>query len=244
MRRSWNLSVLLLLVPFVVAGAGVATYLGAITPAVESVSPVHVPATVDGEAQGDQIAGDGTPTNHAINLLARLPRAGEPIDGYERSSFGPGWGDPDRNGCDTRNDMLARDLKDVVFKPGTHDCVVLMGTLDDPYTGSSINFVKGQGTSELVQIDHIVPMSWAWQYGAEEWVPAQRELFANDPANLLAVDGFSNQSKSDKGPSGWLPIEVFRCDYAEKWVGILTKYELAVPATDRLALHNVLLDCG
>src|SRR3954447_19857814 len=98
----------------------------------------------------------------AVEVKGRAPRTG-----YERDNFGSGWVDTDRNGCDTRNDVLARDLSNETFKPGTRNCVVLTGTLADPYSGRSIAFQRGQGTSDDVQIDHVVALSDAWQKGAQ-----------------------------------------------------------------------------
>ena len=93
----------------------------------------------------------------AASALEKLPVKGRaPKTGYDREQFGPAWSDVDRNGCDTRNDILKRDLAGETFKPGTHDCVVLTGTLSDPYTGKKISFSRGQGTSEAVQIDHVI----------------------------------------------------------------------------------------
>src|SRR4051794_11932773 len=118
----------------------------------------------------------------AVEVKGRAPRTG-----YERDNFGSGWVDTDRNGCDTRNDVLARDLSNETFKPGTRNCVVLTGTLADPYSGRSIAFQRGQGTSDDVQIDHVVALSDAWQKGAQAMDGGRRTAFANDPLNLLAV---------------------------------------------------------
>jgi hypothetical protein len=82
--------------------------------------------------------------------------------------FGPAWADVDRNGCDTRNDILARDLTNETFRPGTNNCVVMTGTLADKYTGTTIAFTRGQDTGSDVQIDHVVPLSDAWQMGAQQ----------------------------------------------------------------------------
>ena len=174
-----------------------------------------------------------------------LPAAGATAPGYERDLFGDGWKDPDRNGCDSRNDILARDLTAVTFREGTHDCVVLSGVLRDPYTATTIDFVRGDSTSEMVQIDHVVPLSWAWRYGAAGWDPAQRELFANDPDNLLAVDGPTNSSKSDSGPAEWLPPDSsYRCAYAARFTGVLTEYALPIDEPDRSALLSIAASCA
>ncbi|TPW95958.1 HNH endonuclease, partial [Schumannella luteola] len=180
----------------------------------------------------------------ALESLDGVATAGPPASGYLRADFGLGWGDPDRNGCDTRNDILGRDLDDVRFKTGTHDCVVTSGTLSDPYTGVTIPFVRGNVTSEAVQIDHIVPLSWAWKYGASTWNEQTRVLFANDPDNLLAVDGPTNMEKSDSGPSDWMPPNIaFRCEYAIDFVGVLASYGLSIPVDDRAELESTLREC-
>lgn len=166
-------------------------------------------------------------------------------DTYQREAFGQRWADIDRNGCDQRNDALAAALEDITTKPGTHDCVVLTGTLHDPYTGLTITFQRGQGTSELVQIDHIVPLAWAWRQGADKWDEKQREHFANDPLNLQATDGSANQSKSDRGPAEWMPPAVnYGCVYASRFVDVLAAYQLTVNPADYAALRAQLTSCA
>ncbi|MFJ5696157.1 HNH endonuclease family protein [Arthrobacter sp. NPDC093125] len=105
----------------------------------------------------------------SLEQLKSVPVKGRaPKTGYTREEFGPAWADVDRNGCDTRDDILARDLSNETFKPGTNNCVVATGTLADKYIGTAINFIRGQDTSSDVQIDHIVPLSDAWQKGAQQ----------------------------------------------------------------------------
>ncbi|MFP3460075.1 HNH endonuclease family protein [Arthrobacter globiformis] len=143
---------------------------------------------------------------YATALLEHLPVKGRaPKTGYTREAFGPAWADTDHNGCDTRNDILARDLTNETFKPGTDNCVVTTGTLADKYTGTRIEFVRGQDTSTAVQIDHIVPLSDAWQKGAQQLSADQRKKLANDPVNLMAADGPTNAAKGDKDAATWLP---------------------------------------
>jgi len=152
---------------------------------------------------------------------------------YDRDAFGQSWADIDRNGCDTRNDILGRDLIDIEFKEGTNDCKVLSGTLVDSYSGDTIPFIAGQDTSADVQIDHIVPLAWAWYHGARDWSEQEREDFANDPINLVAVNGYDNQSKSDSGPAQWMPPETsFACDYLDGFVAVLVEYELTIGVDD------------
>ena len=132
------------------------------------------------------------------------------MTGYSRSQFGSGWVDADQNGCDTRNDILNRDLSDAQWRHRTHDCVVTVGRLADPYTGTTMPFVKTNASA--VQIDHVVALSNAWQTGAFAWTASRRLLFANDPLELLAVDGTNNERKGDGDAATWLPpARGFRC---------------------------------
>jgi len=165
---------------------------------------------------------------------------------YDRDAFGPAWADTDRNGCDTRNDVLRRDLTAVVTKPGTNGCVVLSGTLHDPYTGRTIAFERGSASSLAVQIDHRVPLAYAWRHGAASWTPKQRELFANDQVtNLVAVDGPANEEKSDSGPAEWMPANTGdTCSYAVSFVTVATKWHLSIATADERALARTLTTCS
>lgn len=182
---------------------------------------------------------------NAMAVLGALEMKGRaPKTGYHRDQFGQRWADVDRNGCDTRNDVLARDLTAKTFKPGTRDCVVLSGTLADPFTGTLINFVRGETTSSEVQIDHVVALSDAWQKGAQQLTAETRTAFANDPLNLLAVDGPTNQSKGDGDAATWLPPnKSFRCDYVARQVAVKAKYGLWVTAAESDAIVRVLGSC-
>jgi hypothetical protein len=167
-----------------------------------------------------------------------------PKTGYDRDEFGSAWADVDRNGCDTRNDILKRDLSDETFKPGTRDCVVLTGVLDDPYGGKRIEFERGQDTSSDVQIDHLIPLSDAWQKGAQKWTATKRKEFANDPLNLLAVDGPLNNQKSDSDAATWLPPrKSYRCAYIARQVDVKAKYGLWVTSAEKDAMERVLSSC-
>ena len=182
-----------------------------------------------------------TPLTEQLDALD--PAVGD-IPGYDRDAYGSGWKDPDRNGCDARNDTLARDLTAVTFAPGTHECVVLTGTLDDPYSGARIAFLRGNTTSDDVQIDHVVPLSWAWSHGAARWSDDRRVLFANDPLNLRAVDGPTNGSKSDSGPAEWMPPATeYACTYVESFLAVLVAYDLGVDEADRAAMRSTLASC-
>lgn len=183
--------------------------------------------------------------DRARTELAGLEVKGRaPKTGYEREQFGPAWADVDRNGCDTRNDVLARDLTDVTFEAGTHDCVVLTGTLQDPYTDQVIAFERGPRSAE-VQIDHVVALSDAWQKGAQQWDAETRRQFANDPANLLAVDGPANGAKGDGDAATWLPASTgYRCAYVVRQVRVKAAYGLWVTRAERDAIARQLDGCA
>lgn len=180
----------------------------------------------------------------ALQRLEALSVKGKaPMTGYDRSQFGPAWKDVDRNGCDTRNDILRRDLKGVSFKPGTRGCVVASGTLDDPYTGKQIAFVRGPQSSK-VQIDHVVALGNVWVSGGQKLSQDQKAAIANDPLNLLAVDGPANMAKSDKDASGWLPKNKgFRCSYVARQIAVKGKYGLSVTPAEKQAMARVLGSC-
>lgn len=164
-------------------------------------------------------------------------------DGYSREQFGAAWSDVDRNGCDTRNDVLRRDLVDVVLDPDSHGCVVLRGELDDPYTGRVIAFARGP-TSAAVQIDHVVALDDAWRTGAQAWSAATRLAYANDPGVLLAVDGDANQEKGAGDASQWLPSNVgYRCVYVLRQVRIKAAYGLWVTPAEHDAMARALRGC-
>ena len=179
----------------------------------------------------------------ALALLADLPVKGRaPKTGYTRAQFGPAWADVDHNGCDTRNDILNRDLTFVDHRADTHDCVVITGTLDDPYTAQPIAFEKAHATE--VQIDHVVALGDAWQTGAQSLDAPTRERFANDPLNLLAVDGSANQSKSDSDAASWLPPNrSYRCAYVARQVTVKATYGLWVTPPEHDAIAAVLGTC-
>jgi len=181
----------------------------------------------------------------AAAVLETLPVKGRaPKTGYSRPQFGPVWADVDRNGCDTRNDILKRDLTSIIYKPGTRNCEVASGTLIDRYSGETINFVRGQGTSMEVQIDHVVALSNAWQTGAFKLSSDQRMALANDQLNLFAVKGRLNSQKSDGDAATWLPpLKSFRCAYVAQQIAVKAKYSLWVVAPEKAAMSAILAKC-
>ena len=234
------------------AGGGPASTVGPTTatsttrsPSTASPGPVAVPATRHTATQPTRAPTPTVRPGTAVTTLATLTVKGRaPRTGYDRDLFGQAWADVDRNGCDTRNDILRRDLAGIVLKPGTHGCLVLTGSLADPYTGTRIDFVRGRGTSSAVQVDHVVALSDAWQKGARRWSTETRTAFANDPLNLLAVDGPTNQRKGDGDAATWLPPRTaFRCAYVARQVAVKHRYRLSVTSAERDAMVRVLTAC-
>ncbi|WP_217164684.1 HNH endonuclease family protein [Streptomyces sp. AC512_CC834] len=208
-----------------------------------AVSPLDNP---DGTEPGlAPLTGD-TDEATARKLIDGLETKGRgPKTGYDRDEFGYAWMDTAdgvplaRNGCDTRNDLLKRDGQELRFRSGS-DCVVVAMTLADPYTGKSIEWRK-QKASE-VQIDHVVPLSYSWQMGSARWPESKREQLANDPLNLLPVQGRANSAKQDSGPASWLPpSKAIRCSYSVRFTQVALKYELPVTAPDKTIM---LKQCG
>lgn len=184
----------------------------------------------------------------ARQQLDRLAvRGWDPISDFQRAKFGPAWSDEvnvefGHNGCNTRDDILRRDLDHLVVRPFT--CFAQSGTLTDPYTGTGIEFHRGPTTSEAVQIDHVVSLADAWYKGARAWDPQRRMDFANDPRNLLAVSPKANSDKAFRDASSWLPPnDSFRCDFAARQVEVKTAYRLSVSTKERQALAGVLDRC-
>ena len=211
-----------------------------------SSSTSAVQATTRTSAVPGSVAGYDT----AAAALSRLPVKGRaPMTGYSREQFGPAWTDDvaapgGHNGCDTRNDILRRDLTAITLKPGSHGCTVLTGQLADPYTGRSIAFRRGSSTSAAVQIDHVVSLGDTWATGAQALTSALRQDLANDPLNLSAVDGPSNVQKSDADAASWLPAnKTDRCTYVARQIAVKLKYRLWVVPAERSAMARVLAAC-
>lgn len=177
----------------------------------------------------------------AISVLNKLAVKGRAAKtGYTREQF-PHWSDLNRNGCDTRNEILERDLTTVIFKVGTKDCKVITGSLLDPYSGKVISF---SSTKSTVDIDHVVALSNAWQTGAAYFDKTKREAIANDPLNLLAVDYLLNRQKGDGDAATWLPpLKSYRCDYVARQVAVKAKYALWVTAPEKDAIVKILEKC-
>ena len=207
-------------------------------------TPLDPETTVGADTEPSVVIGNASTTSTtAMALLETLPVKGRaPKTGYDRTAkFGTAWVDVDRNGCDTRNDILARDLTDTAL---SGRCKVLSGVLADPYTGKTINFLRGNTTSTLVQIDHVVALLDAWQKGAQQLTQAQRVAFANDPMNLFATDGPTNAQKGAGDAATWLPPnKTFRCEYVARQVSVKATYGLWITSSEKEQIARVLSDC-
>lgn len=195
---------------------------------------------LENNGQQGQVASvsDEKLASYALGKLAVKGRA--PKTDYSRDEFGGDWAHV--KGCDMRNLILMRDLKNISLDED--GCTVLKGKLDDPYTGEEINFVRGRGSSNKVQIDHVVALSDAWQKGAQKLSPARRDKLANDPLNLLAVSGSANLDKSDSDAASWLPEdEQYRCRYAARQIAVKLKYYLWVSQGEKSSMHRLLQKC-
>jgi hypothetical protein len=156
--------------------------------------------------------------------------------------FGPAWADVDHDGCDQRNDVLHRDLTAIRVRPGTQGCVVVAGSLADPYTGATVPFTKARASE--VQIDHVVPLAAAWAQGAAAWTGRQRAAFANDLGNLMATEAGPNEAKGDDTADEWLPPDpAYRCAYARIVVTVKHRYGLSVTPAEATALRQQLAGC-
>lgn len=203
-------------------------------------------ADPDGTKPGLAAISSATDEAVARELISRLSTKGRGArTGYGREEFGYAWMDTADgvplagNGCDTRNDLLKRDGRDIRLRSGS-DCVVVSMNLRDPYTGKDIAWEKAKAAE--VQMDHVVPLSYAWQLGAARWDKQKRQRLANDALNLLPVSGSANSAKRDSGPASWLPpSKTIRCSYSVRFAQVAQKYELPVTAADKSAM---LRQCG
>ena len=190
--------------------------------------------------------------NAARTALGSLPTRGfsPNVPKYDRNEFGKPWSDDvtvdgGHNGCDTRNDILARDLTDVEFKPAKRNCVVTKGKLNDPYTNTTIDFKRGRKSSDLIPIDHVVALGDAWYSGAYQWDADRRRNFANDPINLQATNRESNTQKSAKNAAEWLPPNTaYQCEYVGRQITIKSTYGLSVTPAEKNAMEKVLATCS
>jgi hypothetical protein len=207
------------------------------------------PEPVSSVGQGDVPEGTLDPAAASAALVSLPVEEKIALDGYERDCgegdgcvFGPAWADVDRNGCDQRNDVLHRDLAEVEVRDGTQGCVVVAGVLDDPYTGTTVPFVKADAAE--VPIDHVVPLAAAWVQGAAAWTADERTAFANDLGNLMATTREQNSAKGDSTADEWVPPDAaYGCSYATVVITVKDRYGLSVSPAEADALESLLATC-
>lgn len=213
-------------------------------PAAASVSPetsTSAPASVSANPTSTPSTTPTPEAGTALAMLADLDVKGRaPQTGYDADLFG--WrNDTDHNGCDTRNDVLRRDLDNITLARGSAGCKVIAGSLDDPYKGEAYKFTRDPNN---IDIDHVVARSNAWQTGANKFDGVKLEEFGNDPLNLLAVDSSLNRQKGDADAATWLPPNKgFRCEYVARQIAVKHKYDLWVVEPEKEAMEQVLGDC-
>ncbi len=200
------------------------------------------PQTEPGITVGTGFAGSGMEeySTAAIVLDTLEVRRASDFVGYNRSNFGEPWSDIDGNGCDQRNDILARDLMQT---ERNRHCAVLSGSFIDPYTGQELAFTRGAHSSQDVPIDHVVALAHAWVSGAMSLTEEERTHLANDPLNLQATGQTPNTNKSSKDASRWLPQAGYRCEYVARQVSVKAAYDLWVTPQEKEAMGQVLKTC-
>jgi len=201
-------------------------------------NPTEVPQASASPSTTDTQKPIAAESQALLAAQALVERGRSASTNYSRDAFGSAWKDVDRNGCDTRNDILGRDFTTVIFKAGTNDCKVIGGTWTDPYSNESYTFTKQPSEA---QIDHVVALSNAWQMGADLWTEERRTKFANDPLNLIVTVASLNREKSDSNAASWLPpYKPGRCDFIARQVAVKTKWQLFVTSSEKVAMLGIL----
>lgn len=153
------------------------------------------------------------PTSSAQETLDHLQVIDRPAadPGYRRAAFGRAWADVDRDGCNTRDQVLFATLDQHrpyrVQRQGRCPTDVLAGTWTDLYSHQKMAWtdLKEPAQAERLPLDHIVSLAGAWRYGARNWTSDERLQIANDPLNLTATTAKINSAKSDHDPASWTP---------------------------------------
>lgn len=176
------------------------------------------------ESIGACLASDGRlPKSLANSYSTRLPQ--NSFESYERSAFGHGWDDADGDCQDSRAEALIATSSTTVRFATDKRCRVVTGRWISPFTGRIIQ------NSNEIDIDHVVPLKWAWENGAKAWPEAKRERFANDLIHLWPVELSLNRSKGAQPPSKWLPPSG-QCGYVSRFMRIVSQYGLNPPPTE------------
>ena len=201
-------------------------------------NPTEVPQASASPSTTDTQKPISAESQALLAAQALVERGRSASTNYSRDAFGSAWKDVDRNGCDTRNDILGRDFTTAIYKAGTNDCKVIGGTWTDPYSNESYTFTEQPSEA---QIDHVVALSNAWQMGADLWTAEMRTEFANDPLNLIVTVASLNRQKSDSNAASWLPpYKPGRCDFIARQVAVKTKWQLFVTSSEKSAMLGIL----
>ncbi len=155
---------------------------------------------------------------------------------YSRSAFGHGWDDSDGDCQNSRAEALVQMSSTPVRFATDRRCRVVTGRWISPFSGNVI-----QNASEA-DVDHVVPLKWAWDRGANRWSDADRERFANDQVNLLPVEASLNRSKGARGPMEWLPPSG-QCSYVSRFYRVTKKYRLEPRPSEAEWIKDFLQRC-
>lgn len=207
-------------------------------PSPAALDPTEVPQVSTSPPTIDTQEPSASESQALLAAQALVERGRSASTNYSRDAFGSAWKDVDRNGCDTRNDILGRDFTTAIYKSGTNDCKVIGGTWTDPYSNEAYTFTEQPSEA---QIDHVVALSNAWQMGADLWTAQMRTEFANDPLNLVVTVASLNRQKSDSNAASWLPpYKPGRCDFIARQVAVKTKWQLFVTSSEKSAMLGIL----
>jgi len=172
----------------------------------------------------DQVKAQAPSVGEVGQLIPNIGRIAGGDSGYDRKDFGS-WIDVDGDCQNTRHEVLI--TQSTVSPSLSNDgCSVTAGQWDDPYSGKRINDPK------KLDIDHVVPLKWAYESGAAQWSADKKRAFANDFRNLIAVSSSLNRQKGADSPFDWMPPNPsYRCDYVIKFYKIARLYDLLAPQT-------------
>ena len=163
---------------------------------------------------------------------------GQVTSRYNRDNWN--WRDEDGDCQNTRAEILIKkNMSKSALKFKTpKKCLVTEGKWFDPYSGTEFY------NASNLDIDHIVPLKWAYLHGADLWSQSKKRKFANDPQNLLPVSKRLNRSKGAKGPDKWLPKnQEFKCEYHKAFDDVVKKYDLTYTPEEDTSIEVVSMLC-
>ncbi|NRQ33361.1 HNH endonuclease [Nonomuraea sp. NN258] len=160
----------------------------------------------------------------------------ESMAGYRRDRF-PRW-IPQGQDCNTREKVFLRDGRNV---RRDEYCRAVSGAWTNPYDGTVIT------QPSQLEVDHVVPLTNAWQSGANTWTDAKRKAFANDleAPQLLTTTKESRLAKDDQSPDEWRPpLRSYWCTYSRAWIDVKARYHLTVTPEEKTVLREMLGTCA